>query len=101
MLKRAGDGLRSLSDEAIEKLMIKVKYEGYIKNQEERINRVEKWRKISLLSVKDYGDISNLSRESIEKLNANRPITMDDALKIEGISLNDVFWIKAFLDRRV
>lgn len=93
-----GGHLRPLSEASIEKLMIKVKYEGYIKNQESRINKSEKWKKISLLNISDYSDISNLSREAIEKLNLEKPITIDDALRIEGINLNDIFWIKAFLD---
>lgn len=42
MVDRVGGALRPLSEEAIEKLMIKVKYEGYIKNQEDRINKVDK-----------------------------------------------------------
>ncbi|WP_216082788.1 tRNA uridine-5-carboxymethylaminomethyl(34) synthesis enzyme MnmG [Candidatus Mycoplasma haematohominis] len=98
VIEAAGDKLRPLSLESMEKLMIKVKYEGYIKNQESRINKVEKWKKISLLGISDYREISNLSREAIEKLNLEKPITIDDAMRIEGINLNDIFWIKAFLD---
>ncbi|CBY93543.1 tRNA uridine 5-carboxymethylaminomethyl modification enzyme [Mycoplasma haemofelis str. Langford 1] len=95
-----GSKLRSLSVEAQEKLMIKVKYEGYIRAQETRINRLEKWRKLSLLKIKDYSDIQNLSREARERLNSERPITVDDALKISGININDIFWIKAYLDSK-
>ncbi|OAL10264.1 tRNA uridine(34) 5-carboxymethylaminomethyl synthesis enzyme MnmG [Candidatus Mycoplasma haematobovis] len=90
--------LRELSIENEEKLMIRVKYEGYIKAQETRINKLEKWKRLSLLKIKDYKEIQNLSLEAIEKLNNERPITINDALKISGININDIFWIKAYLD---
>lgn len=90
--------LRELSIENEEKLMIRVKYEGYIKAQETRINKVEKWKKLSLLRIKNYKEVQNLSLEAIEKLNNERPITINDALRISGININDIFWIKAHLD---
>lgn len=98
--EKCKDKLKELSEDGIEKLMIRVKYEGYIRLQKQKIEQLEKWKKLSLLKIQDYGKIHNLSREAIEKLNEIQPITINDALKISGLNINDIFWIKNYIDHQ-
>ncbi|WP_391591671.1 tRNA-5-carboxymethylaminomethyl-2- thiouridine(34) synthesis protein MnmG [[Mycoplasma] cavipharyngis] len=94
------DQLRPLSKAAIEKLMIKIKYQGYIRKQEIKINAIAKWQKTKLTVIKDYSQIPNLAAEAVEKLNRAQPLTVQAAMKIAGINLNDIIHIKVYLEKQ-
>ena len=63
-----------------------VKYEGYIKIQNDEVKRMEKLEKIKIPEHVDYLKIDGLSTEVRQKLIKNRPSNLSDALKISGVT---------------
>jgi len=70
----------------IEQAIIRIKYEGYIKKQEEDVKKMQKYDKIKIPDDIDYSKISGLRKEYIEKLNKVRPNTLGQALRIQGMN---------------
>lgn len=63
-----------------------VKYEGYIKIQNDEVKRMEKLERIKIPEHIDYLKIDGLSTEVKQKLIKNRPSNLKDALKISGVT---------------
>lgn len=63
-----------------------VKYEGYIKIQNDEVKRMEKLERIKIPEHIDYLKIDGLSTEVKQKLLKNRPSNLRDALKISGVT---------------
>lgn len=67
-----------------------VKYEGYVKRQNEMIEKFEKNEKIKLPADLDYSNFKGLKKEAVEKLNRIKPVSVGQAGRIAGISPADV-----------
>lgn len=80
-----------------EKINIKIKYDGYIKNQKNLIQDYEKLSRTKLSINIDYTQVGNLSLEAIDKLNKFKPIDLGQASRISGVTFNDLINIKFFL----
>lgn len=89
----------SLNDQLISKIQIQVKFEGYIRNQEENLKQLKKLNKISLVDIEDYHIIPNISYETREKLNKIKPLDLDQASRISGVNLTDIVMIKYYIER--
>lgn len=100
LVKLLREQLQPLSEVAYHKMMIQIKYDGYIKKQDEKLQSLSKWQQISLECIQDFGVIHNLSNEAVEKLNRSQPQTIQQALMISGININDILVIKAHLDKQ-
>ena len=67
-------------------VQLQVKYEGYIKRQEEQVNRFKKMENIALPEDMVYEGLPGLSTEVIEKLSRVRPRSLGQASRISGIT---------------
>lgn len=67
-----------------------IKYEGYINREKEAIERARKNETIPLPPNFDYGQLSGMRKEAIEKLNRIQPINLGQAGRIAGISPADI-----------
>ena len=65
---------------------IEVKYSGYIRRQEEGVNRVRHMEEALIPSEIDYTDIQGLSNEVKEKLLTLRPRSLGQASRIPGVT---------------
>jgi tRNA uridine 5-carboxymethylaminomethyl modification enzyme len=74
------------SPEEISQVELEVKYEGYIRRQEEEIRRFENMEEIRIPPNFEYGKMSGLSCEVLEKLNRFRPVSLGQASRISGIT---------------
>ncbi|MDX1386380.1 MAG: tRNA uridine-5-carboxymethylaminomethyl(34) synthesis enzyme MnmG [bacterium] len=72
--------------EALEQVEIQIKYEGYLRRQEEEISRLEKAQEKKIPTDFNYEGISGLSSEVVEKLNQVRPQNLAQASRISGIT---------------
>ncbi len=90
----------NLNEELIMKINIRIKFDGYIKKQQEEIDKIHSLDKYLLTKIDDYKCISNLSLEAIEKLNKIKPYDLDQATRISGISMSDILAIKIYLDKK-
>jgi tRNA uridine 5-carboxymethylaminomethyl modification enzyme len=69
-----------------ERVAIDVKYAGYLRRQEVEASRVAGADAVRLPADLDYGGISGLSREVVEKLDRIRPASIGQAARISGVT---------------
>lgn len=67
-----------------------IKYEGYIKKQQQQIESLKKQETMLLPNNFDYNQIKGLRLEAIQKLNEIKPINIGQASRISGISPADI-----------
>ena len=85
----AGTGLAeavTLSAEVIEQVEIQAKYQGYIDRQRDEVARQATYENLSLPEALDYTEVIGLSREVCQKLQTQRPQTLGQAARIQGIT---------------
>ena len=70
----------------VDQTAIELKYEGYIRRQEIEIKRSEERRDFLLPELMDYAQIEGLSNELKEKLVATKPLTLNKAARIPGMT---------------
>jgi len=78
--------LSGFAPDEIERAEIEIKYEGYVKRQEEWIKELEGIENIKIDSLLDYSSISGLSAELSQKLGEVKPLTFGQASRIPGIT---------------
>jgi tRNA uridine 5-carboxymethylaminomethyl modification enzyme len=78
--------LDEYDEEALEEAEIKTKYEGYLRRQQELVDRFEKMEQTTLPEDMNYTGIPGLSREVTEKLTRIQPRTLGQAGRISGIT---------------
>jgi tRNA uridine 5-carboxymethylaminomethyl modification enzyme len=80
-----------LSDrDSRERVAIEIKYEGYIKRQEEDIRRFERYEAVPIPRGFDFAGIRALSKEGREKLERVQPRSIAQASRISGVTPADV-----------
>jgi tRNA uridine 5-carboxymethylaminomethyl modification enzyme len=92
-----GEGFLSL-DEA-EEVEIRVKYEGYIKQQEELIEKFRKLEDLRIPEDIDYNKFPSLRSEAKEKLSRIRPGSIGQASRISGVTPSDVSLLMIYLKK--
>ncbi len=77
-------------DLILEQAEITIKYEGYIKKEEELAKKLNKLENINIKKEFDYKQLKSLSAEAVEKLTNIRPKTIGQASRISGVSPSDI-----------
>lgn len=100
LLKRPQLGYEDLSEfdpgrpklkySLVNKLEIEIKYSGYIRVQQEQIDKMRKLESKSLPENIDYKTIKGLRLEAQEKLNKFKPLNVGQAGRISGVNPADV-----------
>jgi len=89
---------KDLSLAVREGIEIDIKYEGYLKRQENNIEQIKRQSEKNLSQEIDYNKINTLSLEAREKLNIFKPSNIGDASRIPGVSKADLtallVWLK-------
>ncbi len=89
-LERFDPGRPRLKYSLVNKLEIELKYSGYIKIQQEQIDKMRKLEEKKLPADVDYKTIKGLRLEAQEKLNKFRPLNVGQAGRISGVNPADV-----------
>jgi tRNA uridine 5-carboxymethylaminomethyl modification enzyme len=79
-----------IRDFLAERVEIEVKYEGYIKREEELIDNLRQLENERISENYDYEHIRGLSNEAKAKLAEVRPTNLDQASRIQGVSPSDI-----------
>ena len=80
-----------------EEVEIQVKYEGYIKMQEEQVEKFKKMETKLLPDDIDYNSINGLCLEARQKLNKFKPRSIGQASRISGVSPADISVLLIYL----
>lgn len=89
----------NLDKEVYEQVEVLIKYEGYIRRQEEQVVNAGKLEKFVIPDNIDYFKIENISSETKEKLDKIRPKTLAQASRIGGVKPADISILMVMLDR--
>ena len=100
MLKRSNINAFKINDkfhifdgfsyEIVNELNITVKYEGYLKQQLEEIEKFKKNENTLIPTDFDYKKYHGLRLEAVEKLEAIKPLSIGQASRISGVSPSDI-----------
>ena len=85
--------------EVFEEAEIQLKYESYIRKEEEIAAKLSRLENIELHADFDYRKITSLSFEAREKLTKLKPRTLGQASRIGGVSPADISVLIVFLGR--
>ncbi|MCU0364700.1 MAG: tRNA uridine-5-carboxymethylaminomethyl(34) synthesis enzyme MnmG [Ignavibacteriaceae bacterium] len=89
-----------LDDElALQQVEIDLKYEGYLKRQEEMIAKLEKYEDYIIPLTLNYVELKALSTESREKLQKYKPRSIGQASRIPGVTPSDISVLLIYLKR--
>ncbi len=91
---------QELPESVIFGIEIHLKYEGYIRRQEKRIEQAKKLEGKRIPGDVDFMGISEISFEAREKLAKIRPESLGQASRISGVSPADVAGLWIHLDKR-
>lgn len=80
----------SFSYEVINEVNIMTKYEGYLKQQQEEIEKFKKNEEMTIPKDFDYSKYHGLRLEAVEKLSQIRPLSIGQASRISGVSPSDI-----------
>ena len=83
-----------------EEVEIQIKYEGYIKLQEEQVEKFKKMEKKIIPEDINYDEISGISLEGRQKLSKLKPHSVGQASRISGVSPADVSVLLVYLQMR-
>ena len=89
-----------LSRAEAQEVEIQVKYEGYIKMQEEQVKKFKKLEDKKLSEDINYDDIKGLRIEARQKLNKVKPLSIGQASRISGVSPADVSVLLIYLEQQ-
>jgi tRNA uridine 5-carboxymethylaminomethyl modification enzyme len=86
-------------DEIIDAAEIQIKYENYIKKEQEVADKLSNLEHIKLNDHFDYKTLGSLSYEAREKLSKIRPKNIGQASRISGVSPSDISVLLVYLGR--
>lgn len=78
------------TDEIIEAAEIAIKYDGYIRREQEEAKKLHRLESIRIRGVFDYSQIKQISTEGRQKLEKVAPDTLGQASRIPGVSPSDI-----------
>ena len=76
--------------EIIQTAEINMKYEGYIRKEQEMVDKMNRLEAVKLKEDFDYNTLNSLSAEAREKLMQLKPRTIGQASRISGVSPADI-----------
>lgn len=81
---------KSLDPDVIQQIEIQLKYEGYIAQEERHVKKMQELERIKVPAGIDYSKYATLRKEAREKFSKIKPINLDQASRIPGISPADI-----------
>ena len=88
-----------LPKSVVEEAEIQIKYEGYIKLQQEQIDEFKELENKKLSPDIDYEQIKGLCLEARQKLNKQKPLSVGQASRISGVSPADISVLLIYLNQ--
>jgi tRNA uridine 5-carboxymethylaminomethyl modification enzyme len=86
MLLACDPELRAATREAVEQAELSIKYEGYIRRQEEEANKLKKYEEMRFQPAFPFETVPGLSAEVRDKLVQVRPDSIGQAQRIPGVT---------------
>lgn len=97
-LTELDDTRPNLPREVFEQVEIAVKYEGYIKRQEQQIKEMRRIENKKIPETIEYSKLKGLRLEAVEKLSKIRPDNLGQASRISGVNPADIAALNIILE---
>ena len=91
--------LSQFDKEFVDLAGINMKYEGYIKKEQEMVDKMNRLEDVKIKETMDYSELLSLSGEAREKLAKLQPHTIGQASRISGVSPSDISVLLVHLGR--
>ena len=91
--------LTSYDKELAELAETNLKYEGYVRKEQEMVDKMLRLENIKLADDLDYSKLGSLSSEAREKLADIKPKTLGQASRISGVSPSDISVLMVYIGR--
>ena len=95
---------KTLPQAVTEQVNIELKYEGYIRRQEQQVKQFKRLEHKLLPAELNYEEIGSLRLEAVQKLNTLKPRSIGQASRISGVSPADIsvllVWLEAHQSRK-
>ena len=103
ILKEIDESTKELNipKDVYEQIEVIVKYDGYIKRQQEQVDQAGKLEKFKIPENIDYNTIDHISTETKEKLSKIRPTNLAQASRIGGVKPADISILMVMLDKHM
>jgi len=92
--------LKDYDQTVLEEATTQIKYQGYIKRQQEEVERFIKMEEKELPTDIDYSQIRGLSNEAKQRLQEVRPVNVGQASRISGVNPTDISVLLLYLEQR-
>ena len=89
-----------LPEQVREEVEIQVKYDGYIKLQEQQVEKFKKMEKKLIPDNIDYDDVKGICLEARQKLKKHMPHSIGQASRISGVSPADISVLLVYLQTK-
>ncbi len=89
-LPELDSALNKYTNEVVNLAEVGLKYEGYIRKEQEMVDKMNRLEEVVIKSTFNYDKLQSLSAEAREKLNKIQPRTIGQASRISGVSPSDV-----------
>ena len=91
--------LPELSVDTAEEVELQVKYEHYVRKQEQMVQRTQRLEEMRIPETIDYALVQHLRTEARQKLVRTRPRTVGQASRVEGVTPADVAILMIYLEK--
>lgn len=89
-----------LEEETAEEVELQVKYESYIRKQEQLVHRTQRLEEMRIPNMIDYQSILHLRTEARQNLMRTQPRTVGQASRVEGVTPADIAILMIFLEKQ-
>ncbi|MGY3766790.1 tRNA uridine-5-carboxymethylaminomethyl(34) synthesis enzyme MnmG [Vagococcus vulneris] len=83
----------------IEQVEIQIKYAGYIKKAEDKVEKLKRMEAKKIPVNIDYHAINSLATEAVQKLEKIRPETIAQASRISGVNPSDISILMVYIEQ--
>lgn len=99
MLIEIDENRPDLPRDTAEQIDINIKYEGYLKRQQQQVAQFKKLESKKLALDFDYSTVKSLRKEAVQKLNLYKPSSIGQASRISGVSPADISVLLVYLEQ--
>lgn len=89
-----------LTEQTAEELELQVKYESYVRKQEQIIHRTQRLEEQRIPEWLNYREVSHLRTEARQKLIRTQPRTVGQASRVEGVTPADIAILMVYLEKQ-
>lgn len=91
--------LSLLPEQTAAEIELQVKYESYVRKQEQIVHRTQRMEEMRIPESLDYQEVQHLRTEARQKLTRTRPRTVGQAARVEGVTPADIAILMIYLEK--